>query len=108
MNVMQRTVLMAGLAAVVGATCWQYRVALAAREDVLPPETCLVAGPADASLAASARMTRKTQAVELLANCELSLLEAAAYFRDLDDNPPEHRCDFRRLTPGASDGEKAC
>jgi hypothetical protein len=44
---------------------------------------------------------------ELLAG-DITLLEAAAGFRFVNDHPPECPCLFRTMVSGDSDGEKAC
>jgi hypothetical protein len=54
------------------------------------------------------RMREKTEVIEELLRGELTLLEAAAWFRFLNDNPPDCPCPFREQFPGRSDGEKAC
>jgi hypothetical protein len=54
------------------------------------------------------RIRAKAEVVDRVLARELSLAEAAAWFRFFNDNPPECRDDFRRCIPGRSDGEKAC
>jgi hypothetical protein len=54
------------------------------------------------------RHRARERVVDRLLARELTLLESAAWFRYLNDNPAECRSDFRTRTPGGSDGEKAC
>jgi hypothetical protein len=67
-----------------------------------------LAPPSDECQIVIRRIAGKQRVVERLLEGELSLLEAAATFRSLSDNPPEFPCPFRLGTPGRSDGEKAC
>ena len=67
-----------------------------------------MSSPAEESEIVHERIKAKNRVVARLLAKEISLLEAAAWFRYLNDNPPERPCDFRRMMPGASDGEKAC
>lgn len=68
----------------------------------------LVMEPGEAALVVQQRMKAKTKVVERLVAGELTLVQAAAWFRQLNDTPWEHRCDYRRQWPGNSDGEKLC
>jgi hypothetical protein len=55
------------------------------------------------------RIEAKAQVVEELIEQRLTLLEAAARFRDLDNRPPSFHWDsFRAGVPGATDDEKHC
>src|SRR5262245_21325647 len=54
----------------------------------------LVSPPDDPTRIVQARMHAKNRVVERLLVGELSLVEAAAWFRFLNDNPPDHRSDF--------------
>ncbi len=72
------------------------------------PGTRLVAPPSAQSEVLCRRIAGKQSVVERLLEGELGLMEAAAAFRFLSDNPPEYPCQFRPSTPGRSDGEKAC
>jgi hypothetical protein len=55
------------------------------------------------------RSAGKWQAVEGLVEGRMSLLEAAARFRDLDRQPPDFHWDaFRNSMPGDSDDERHC
>ena len=58
--------------------------------------------------AIQARVEAKTAVIDRLLSGEVSLLEAAAWFRQLNDSPPEYPSDFRERCPGDGDGEKAC
>jgi hypothetical protein len=55
-----------------------------------------------------ARIEAKEAVADRLLAGELVLLEAAAWFRRLNDNPPEYRVDAHLCFPGNSDGEKLC
>jgi hypothetical protein len=68
----------------------------------------IVAEPAEQVRISLERIHAKGQVVERLADGELTLVEAAAWFRYLNDNPPGFPARFRELHPGRSDGEKAC
>ena len=54
------------------------------------------------------RLVAKNRVIDSLLAEEMNLQEAAAWFRFLNDNPPEFPCDFRERTPGRDEGEKAC
>jgi hypothetical protein len=54
------------------------------------------------------RIKGKIKVIDRLLAGELTLLEAAAWFRHLNDNPPEAPLDYRTHWPGGSDGEKLC
>jgi hypothetical protein len=54
------------------------------------------------------RGQKKAEVIEELLRGKLTLLEAAAWFRFLNDNPPDYPARFREAFPGRSDGEKAC
>jgi hypothetical protein len=71
-------------------------------------QTWVMAAPGVASDIVTDRIRVKQKVVERLLAGELSLVEAAAWFRFVNDHPPDCRCDFRRAMPGRSDGEKAC
>jgi hypothetical protein len=64
--------------------------------------------PLEQAVVASRRLKEKERVVARLRAGELGLLEAAAWFRFLNDNPPEYPSAFRARYPGRSDGEKAC
>jgi hypothetical protein len=67
-----------------------------------------VSAPTEGSEIARRRIRAKNKVVKQLLAGEMSLAEAAAWFRFVNDNPPEFRCDFRSTMPGRCDGEKAC
>src|SRR5260370_29933598 len=50
----------------------------------------------------------RERVVDRLLEGEMSLPQAAAWFRYLNDNPREYRLNYRELWPGNSDGEKLC
>jgi hypothetical protein len=54
------------------------------------------------------RIQAKGQVVDRLLAGDLSLVQAAAWFRFLDDQPEDWPDDFRRRMPGRGDGDKAC
>jgi hypothetical protein len=55
------------------------------------------------------RLERKERVIEAFLAGRLTLLEAAAYFRALDQGPPEfHWEHFRLYVPGATDEERHC
>ena len=93
----------AGLTSLAAVVAWRAGLpadAEAASGVLWPP-------PAEIRLT-TARIEAKDAVVDRLLAGEITLLEAAAWFRQLCDNPPEHGVDFRRIFPGDSDGEKAC
>jgi hypothetical protein len=67
-----------------------------------------VTPPAEQSRLLQARIAAKNDVAWRLLRGELSLVEAAAWFRYLNDQPPVQPCDFRQQCPGSTDGEKAC
>lgn len=74
-----------------------------------PPSGIKILAPASrSSRMALQRIENKMRIIQNLLDGELTLLEAAAWFRFLNENPPEHRVDISNFWPGASDGEKAC
>jgi hypothetical protein len=87
---------------------------LAAQPDWLRPDpasrptSILLAAPDEKSRIMQDRMAARTKVVERLLAQEINLVEAAAWFRELNDNPPHLRCDYRSQWPGDSDGEKLC
>jgi hypothetical protein len=108
MKMLRRAVLAVCLAVLACGACWQCRATLAAKGKPEPMSTVLCV-PDEAGRVVLQRIEKKGRVIEELFAGELTLLEAAAWFRHLNDNPPDHPCKyFRRLTPGASDGEKAC
>jgi hypothetical protein len=106
MKLMRRAVLAVVVAVLAGGACWQCRVGGAPKSE--GQLGWLLAAPGEEIRIADDRATRKTEVIDRLLAGELALLEAAAWFRHLNDNPPHCPCDFRRLHRGASDGEKAC
>ena len=68
----------------------------------------LVAVPGEESVVAYERIKAKDKVTDRLLANELSLLEAASWFRYLNDNPTKYPSDFRKFWNGASDGEKSC
>ena len=106
MKLMRRAVPVVVLAVLACGACWQYQVGGAANGK--KPLGRLLAAPGEEIRIADDRVTRKTEVTNRLLAGELTLLEAAAWFRHLNDNPPDYPCDFRRLVRGASEGEKAC
>jgi hypothetical protein len=72
------------------------------------PVSVLVMPPPEEVRLAQARITARNEVADLLLDGELTLLEAAAFFRQINDFAPEARLPFRSIWPGASDGEKAC
>jgi hypothetical protein len=57
---------------------------------------------------AQMRISGRDAVADLLLDGELTLPEAAAWFRQINDSTPEAGRNFRLGWPGASDGEKAC
>ena len=53
-------------------------------------------------------MNARNQVVDRLLEGELTLIQAAAWFRYLNENPPRLASDYRGQWPGDSDGEKLC
>jgi hypothetical protein len=68
----------------------------------------MVQQPPEEGRITAERIRAKNKVVARLLAEEINLLEAAAWFRFLNDNPPEYPCRFRQTMPGGSDGEKAC
>jgi hypothetical protein len=68
----------------------------------------LLAEPPEGGHVASERIRAKSRVVSGLLEGEMTLVEAAAWFRFVNDNPPEYPCLFRETITGRSDGEKAC
>lgn len=68
----------------------------------------LIQAPGEQVQIVQARMTAKSRVVDRLLAGELTLLEAAAYFRELNDKPSNYPCAYRLAWPGDSDGEKLC
>jgi hypothetical protein len=56
----------------------------------------------------ASRIQAKRGVVEQLLHHELTLFEAAAWFRYFNENPPDCQDDYRKNWPGRSDGEKVC
>jgi hypothetical protein len=54
------------------------------------------------------RIQAKRGVVEQLVRQELTLFEAAAWFRFFNENPADYQDDYRRAWPGRCDGEKVC
>jgi hypothetical protein len=54
------------------------------------------------------RIEAKNEVVRELTTGQLSLMQAARRFKDLDETPATCQDDYRRSYPGRSDGEKAC
>jgi hypothetical protein len=55
------------------------------------------------------RLARKERAVQMLLAGQLTVLEAAAHYRLLDNGPPLFYWDkWREVTPGHSDDERYC
>jgi hypothetical protein len=99
--------LAAGLSAAHLVCCGRPRPAAAGPEEGDP--TSWRGSPAPAQVKVAERRAReKRQVIRELLRGELTLLEAAAWFRYLSDNPSECPCPFREQFPGRSDGEKAC
>jgi hypothetical protein len=67
-----------------------------------------ISGPSPKSEILLERVKARVKVIQRLVEGELSLLEAAAWFRFLGDHPAELPDDFRSHYPGRSDGEKAC
>jgi hypothetical protein len=106
MKLMRRAVLAVVLTVLAGGACWQCRAVLGAKGE--PPNSRLLAGPGEEIRVIDQRVARKEEVIGRLIAGEITLLEAAAWFRDLNDDPPDRPCDFRQLERGRSDGEKAC
>jgi hypothetical protein len=68
----------------------------------------MVAEPSEQSRISLKRIHTKARVIELLVDGEMPLLEAAAWFRYVNDNPPDFPSEFRSLHHGQTDGEKAC
>jgi hypothetical protein len=99
-------VLAVGLAIVVGGLYRQRRTAASPGDPHV--HSVLIDKPSEKSVVATQRINSKSRIVKQLIAGELTFLEAGAWFRYLNDNPPDCRMDFRKRWPGASDGEKAC
>jgi hypothetical protein len=54
------------------------------------------------------RIEVKRGIVDQMLRSELTLFEAAAWFRYLNENPADCQDDYRKAWPGRSDGEKLC
>lgn len=67
----------------------------------------LVKQPDKAIDVAIKRVIAKRKVIRRLVAREITLLEAAAWFRHLNDNPAQYPSHFRSHFLGASDGEKA-
>jgi len=95
-----------------GAACLTSLAAVVSWHAGLPGEaesvSRVLSPPAAQSRLTAARIEAKDAVVDRLLGGEIGLVEAAARFRQLNDNPPECPSDFRRVFPGDSDGEKAC
>lgn len=64
---------------------------------------------ADRSVAIMAtRALARREVIRRLQEGELSLVQAAAMFRDINNSPAWHPCDIRRIFPGNSGEEKLC
>lgn len=68
----------------------------------------LVLAQSEESAVSVQRSIAKDQVIGRLMAGELSLVEAAAWFRYLNDNPAEHPMDYRYHETGDSDEEKLC
>jgi hypothetical protein len=90
------------LAFLVARPDWLYR------GPASPPMSVVLSGPDEKSQIVQGRLAARTKVVERLLAHQLTLIEAAAWFRELNDNPPNLRCDYRNNYPGDSDGEKLC
>jgi hypothetical protein len=100
---------MLALAALATFLCGAVAVRLGRQPAGVPPRvTREIFPPSEHLLVVAARLKEKERVVARLRDGELTLLEAAAWFRFLNDNPPEHPAVFRTRFPGRSDGEKAC
>jgi len=64
--------------------------------------------PSEEVRLARERILAKDDVADRLIDGELTLLEAAARFRRINDSSTRSAEDFRREFPGDSDGEKAC
>jgi hypothetical protein len=72
-------------------------------------ETRLVSGPIEEVAAIRHRLEAKDNLGLEVACGRLTLVEAAARFRDLDEQPPRFSWeDFRRSHPGATEEERYC
>ena len=92
----------AGLASLAAVLAWR-----AGLPDGAEAVSGVVSPPPAETRLTTARIEAKDALVDRLLAGEITLLEAAAWFRQICDNPPESRVDFRRNFPGDSDGEKA-
>jgi hypothetical protein len=64
--------------------------------------------PSEKTVTVMGRLKVKRDVVKRLLEGELTLLEAGAWFRHVNDNPPDCPCEFRNFMRGDSDGEKVC
>jgi hypothetical protein len=90
----------------VAGPAWLHSSESAVRSNSL--RSRLMASPGEEALVTQARVHAKNQIIERLLANELTLVESAAWFRYLNDNPPELRSDYRKAHAGDSDGEKLC
>jgi hypothetical protein len=68
----------------------------------------LLSGPPEESRLLQKRIDWKNSVADRLVDGELTLAEAAAWFRYLNENPPHFQTEYRSVWPGDSDGEKLC
>jgi hypothetical protein len=71
------------------------------------PQTCLYGPPAEGVEILRRRTVAREQVIDRLLEGQMRLVEAAAWFRRFNENPPEHRVNYRHW-PGDSDGERLC
>jgi hypothetical protein len=70
--------------------------------------TRLVEGPSETSQILVRRIAAKNAVADRLVDDELTLADAAAWFRYFNETPPHCATDYRSAWPGDSDGEKLC
>ena len=80
----------------------------AARQERPVRGSVLVAAPGEKAHILEERMRAKNRVVGRLIEGEMSLVEAGAWFRYVNDHPQECPSNFRREFAGRSEGEKAC
>lgn len=99
-------VLIAGLMAV--AVVFRPDWVGAPRAAASPGASSLITGPDERLMALAKRMRSKAQVVWQLLDGDLSLFDAAAAFRFLNDYPTTLKDNSWHRLPGKSDGEKLC
>jgi len=68
----------------------------------------LLSGPPEEAQILQGRIAARNRVADRLLDDEMTLAEAASWFRYLNDNPRHLAAAYRSQWPGASDGEKLC